>query len=193
MSWLLQNHRASAVKNEQGTAIIAALLVLMLLTFMVIAATDTTISEKTMVRSETIFEQNFYKAESAATEGVQQIANSTKPQDLLPELITSASSNYLLLRSANSQNPQSDLANLDTNGDGVIDNSDTFDTTSGIGPNTYRIVIQMPIASGSSKSLTQTGSRLYNYVSYGLSMADKNSAGRFISVSIVKIGFTKRF
>lgn len=187
MSWLLQNQRASALKNEQGTAIIAALLVLMLLTFMVIASTDTTISEKTMVRSETIFEQNFYKAESAAMEGVQQIANSTKPKDLLPALSTGT-----LLRSANSQNPQSDLANLDTNGDGVIDNGDTFDTTSKIGPNTYRIVILMS-GSGNSKSLTQTGSRLYTYAAYGLSMADKDSTGRFLSVSIVKIGFKKRF
>ena len=188
MSRLLRDLRMPALKNEQGTAIIAALLVLMLLTFMAIAATNTTISEKAMVRSESIFEQNFYKAESAAMEGVQQIANATLPKNLLAALSTGT-----LLRSADSKDPQSDLANLDTNGDGVINNNDTFDSTSKIGPNTYRIVIQMPIASGSSKSLTQTNSRLYTYVAYGLSMADRDSTGRFISVSIVKIGFKKRF
>ncbi len=188
MSWLLQDQRVPGIKNEQGTAIIAALLILMLLTFMAISATNTTISEKAMVRSEAIFEQNFYKAESAAMEGVQQLANATSPQNLLAPL-----SSGTLLRSADSLEPQSDLANLDTNGDGVIDNLDTFGTTSNIGPNTYQIVVQLPISSGSSKSLTQTSSRLYNYAAYGLSMADKDSTGRFISVSIVKIGFKKRF
>lgn len=188
MSRLLQDQRMPALKNEQGTAIIAALLILMLLTFMAIAATNTTISEKAMVRSEAIFEQNFYKAESAAMEGVQQMTNATTPQNLLAAL-----SSGTLLRSADSQNPESDLANLDTNGDGVIDNFDTFNSTSNIGPDTYQIVIQLPIASGSSKSLTQTSSRLYTYAAYGLSMADKDSTGRFISVSIVKIGFKKRF
>lgn len=188
MSWFLQNQRVPTLRNEQGTAIIAALLILMLLTFVAISATDTTINEKAMVRSAAIFEQNFYKAESAAMEGVQQIANATLPKDLLAAL-----SSGTLLRSADSLQPQSDLANLDTNGDGVIDNKDTFDSTSNIGPNTYQIVIQLPIASGSSKSLTQTNSRLYDYAAYGLSMADKDSTGRFISVSIVKIGFKKRF
>ncbi|GBE12614.1 hypothetical protein BMS3Abin13_00905 [bacterium BMS3Abin13] len=190
MSRLLRDQRMPALKNEQGTAIIAALLILMLLTFMAIAATNTTISEKAMVRSESIFEQNFYKAESAAMEGVQQMTNATLPKNLLAAL-----SKGKLLRSADSKDPQSDLANLDTNDDGVFNNTDinTFDSTSKIGPNTYRIVIQMPIASGSSKSLTQTGSRLYTYAAYGLSMADRDSTGRFLSVSIVKIGIKKRF
>lgn len=189
MSWFLQNQRVPVIKNEQGTAIIVALLILMLLTFMAISATDTTTSEKAMVRSEATFEQNFYKAESAAMEGVQQLANATLPQNLLAAL-----SNGTLLRSANSLQPQSDLANLDTNGDGVIDNKDTFNSTSKIGPNTYQIVIQLPSPpQAASKSLTQTNSRLYSYVAYGLSMADKDSTGRFISVSIVKIGYNKRF
>ncbi|GBE53516.1 hypothetical protein BMS3Bbin14_02014 [bacterium BMS3Bbin14] len=188
MSRLLRDQRMPALKNEQGTAIIAALLILMLLTFMAIAATNTTISEKAMVRSESIFEQNFYKAESAAMEGVQQMTNATLPQNLLAALNPGP-----LLRPANSKDSQSDLLNLDTNGDGVIDNNDTFDVTSQIGTNTHLIVIQMPIDSGSSKSLTQTSSRLYNYVAYGLSMADPDSTGRFLSVSIVKIGFKKRF
>ncbi len=202
MSWyVLQDQRASAIKNEQGTAIIAALLILMLLSFVAITSTDTTISETSMVRSATTFEQNLYKAESEAMAGVQQMTNRTKPQELLAALITVKPPNYPLLRSANSQNPQSDLANLDTNGDKVIDNGDTFytDKTKKDPLNNhpsknmnYRIVIQMPIASGSSKG---TGSsRLYNYVSYGLSMSDwDQSTKRFLSVSIVKIGFQKRF
>lgn len=203
MSWhVLQDQRASAIKNEQGTAIIAALLILMLLSFVAITSTDTTISETSMVRSATTFEQNLYKAESEAMAGVQQMTNRTKPQELLAALITVK---YPLLRSANSQNPQSDLANLDTNGDGVIDKGDAFYTDNNDPLNdplklhllknmNYRIVIQMPIASGSSKSLTQTGSRLYNYAAYGLSMSDWDPiTSRFLAVSIVKIGFQKRF
>jgi len=186
MAWyLLQDQRVLAVKNEQGTAIIAALLILLLLTFVAISATDTAINEKAMVRSEAVFEQNFYKAESAAMEGVQKMTNATLPQNLLAAL----SSNNNLLYSADSTEPESDLANLDANGDGVIDSKDAlikpFDT-SDIDPATYRIVIQMPIAPGSSQSLTQANSRLYNYASYGLSLANK---GR----SIVKIGLKKRF
>jgi len=195
MSWyVLQDQRASAIKNEQGTAIIAALLILMLLSFVAITSTDTTISETSMVRSATTFEQNLYKAESEAMAGVQQMTNRTKPRDLLAALSTGT-----LLRSADSQDPQSNLANLDTNGDGVIDNRDTFYTDNNDPLNSkplqnmnYRIVIQLP-SHGSSLNLTPT-SRLYNYAAYGLSMSDWDpSTNRFLSVSIVKIGFQKRF
>ena len=72
--------------NEKGVAIIAALLILMLLSLLAITFTDTTITEKGIVRSEAVFERAFYKAESGAMEGIQKLANESAPKELLPAL-----------------------------------------------------------------------------------------------------------
>ncbi len=74
---------AQVTKNEEGVAIVAVLLILMLLTFVGITATNTTTSEKKMVRSKTVFDRVFLFAESAAMEGVQILAITPKPLKLI--------------------------------------------------------------------------------------------------------------
>ena len=171
--------------NEQGTAIITALLILMLLTFIGITATKTTVTEKAVIRSDAVFETSFYLAESAALEGIQKLANESTPDELLAPLITAASNNDGLLVSADAQEPENDLANCDSDGDGDIDGNDISDVCM-LDPDntTRRLVVQLPISSGSSLGLGS--SRLYSYASYGLSEAQ---GGR----SMIKIGYKKRF
>lgn len=171
--------------NERGVAIITVLLILLLLTFIGITATNTTISEKSVVRSDSVFEQGFYLAESAALEGVQRLVNESDLDELLAPLVTASSTNFGLLYSADSAEPTSDLANLDTGGDGVIDSGDTFEVSE-IDPanDTYRVVVQLPISSGSSLGLG--ASRLYSYSAYGYTEA---KGGR----SLIKIGYKRRF
>jgi len=174
--------------NEQGTAIITVLLILMLLTFVAITSTNTVINEKAMVRSEAVFEKSFYLAESAALEGVQKMENEPKPEKLLASLVkndTSAST-YGLLYGEDTEKPEDDRIQL------ADDNSKTSDAelVTNLDPSdidsagTYRRVIQKPIASGSSLALGS--SRLYDYVSYGYSMANDGRA-------MIKVGYKKRF
>ncbi len=170
--------------NEHGVAIITVLLILLLLTFIGITATNTTVTEKVVVRSDSVFEQGFYLAESAALEGVQRLVNESAPDELLARLVTPASTNFGLLYSADSDEPTSDLANLDSGNDGLVDNSDNFEVSEIDADNdTYRVVIQMPIR---GSSLGMGASRLYTYTSYGYTEA---KGGR----SLIKVGYKRRF
>ncbi len=181
----IKKSMVAAVDNEQGTAIVAALLILLLLTFVAIMATDTTTTEKAIVRSDSVFERNFYRAESAALEGIQKLANESSPQELLAPLITTDANNANLLRAADSQDPDNDVANLDISGDSEVDKNDFLETSQIDSDNsTYRAVVQKPIQSGNS--LGMESSRLYDYVAYGYSEGNRGRA-------MVKIGFKKRF
>ena len=166
------------LNNEQGTAIITALLFLMLLTFIGIASTRTTITEKSVVRSEAIFQKDFFLAESAAMEGVQRLDNESAAEELLPTIIGTGATNE-------------NLINITIENDGIADVFDgvttgtTFEISeTDIDNTTLRAVTLMPISSGSSLALG--ASRLYTYNSYGYSQA---YGGR----AMVKVGFKKRF
>ena len=179
---------AQVTKNEEGVAIVAVLLILMLLTFVGITATNTTTSEKKMVRSKTVFDRVFLFAESAAMEGVQILAITPKP---LAKYDTTG-----ILTSADSKEPENYRKNIDSNppnphgnNNGRIDKGDFAGCTnciSTIDPNnnTFRLLAQLPIQSGDSLALG--GSRVYSYVSYGYS---ENWGGR----ALVEVGYRKRF
>ncbi len=175
--------------NEEGVAIVAVLLILMLLTFVGITATNTTISEKKMVRSESIFERDFFLSESAAMEGVQKMANESTPEELLAPLITTGANNEGVLVSADPEEPENDVKNLDSDSNNQIDKTDfngSPKAISEVDPKnlTFRRVVQLPIQSGDSLGLG--ASRIYSYASYGYS---ENSGGR----AMIKVGYRKRF
>jgi hypothetical protein len=172
--------------NENGTAIVAALLILLLLTIVALTATDTTVNEKAMVRSEAIFEQNFSLAESASLEGVQKLDNKGNDQvdELLVAEITVASDNYALLLESDSAATQEILALLDTNNDGVIDSNDTLEVSE-LNAETFRAAVLLPIDSGDSISVTAASSRLYTYNSFGIS---EHRNGKVM----VRVGYKRR-
>ena len=179
------------IENDEGVAIITVLLILMLLTFVGITATNTTTSEKKMVRSESIFERDFFLSESAAMEGVQKMANESTPEELLAPLVKTVTTakNYGLLVDANSDEPENDVKNLDSDNNNQVDQADfnsSAKAISEIDPKnlTFRRVVQLPIQSGDSLALGS--SRMYSYASYGYS---ENSGGR----AMIKVGYRKRF
>ncbi len=178
--------KSTLLANEQGTAIITALLLLMLLTFIGITSTRTTITEKSVIRSDAVFEKSFYLAESAALEGVQRLANESAPEELLVAFLKpGVSKNDGLLVAADAQKPENDTANCDSDGDGNVNGNDTFDICElDPGNETYRLVVELPIASGSSLALGS--SRIYSYASYGLT---ESQGGR----AMIKVGYKKRF
>jgi hypothetical protein len=189
LNTLRQTYSSQPVSNENGTAIVAALLILLLLTFVAITATDTTITEKAAVRSEAIFEQDFYLAESAALEGIQKMENQDDPEELLAPLIESGAENEGLLASEDTsaeEGDDKDQVATDVDGDTVIEDDEIAASMdpSELDADTYRMVVQRPIASGSS--LGMGSSRLYEYTSYGYSMANDGRA-------MINIGYKKRF
>ena len=168
-------HKADQIlASEKGTALISALLVLMLLTFIGITSTRTTIDEKAVVRSDSIFQQDFYLAESASLEGIQRLDNESTPEELLAPLIVSGAANEGLLVHYTAPDLEDYLTNLDFSGDGTISGSDDGFNPSENDPDTFRLVVQMPIQAGSSLALGS--SRLYSYYSVGLSEAQGGRA-----------------
>ena len=63
----------SVVSNENGSAIVIAMLVLSVLTILGISSMHTSTIELQIVHNEKIYQQNFYQAESAAMEGAQKL------------------------------------------------------------------------------------------------------------------------
>nr|WP_321467067.1 hypothetical protein [uncultured Desulfobulbus sp.] len=180
------------LRDEQGTAIVAALLILLMLTFVALTATDTTVNEKTMIRNEAIFEQNFSLAESAALEGLQKLASMDNDDiaDLLPSRISSTSTNKDLLVGSDSEEMKDIFDLLDSTSDGIIDKDDYYAASpsfekSNIGAETYRTALLLPIANGDSLSTTTARSRLYRYDTIGLS---EDGGGK----SMILIGYKRR-
>ena len=74
----------SNLNNEEGSAIVIALIILVLLTMIGISATDNTVIELQIVRNEAIYRQNFYKAEGAVIEAAQILEVSSVADSLPP-------------------------------------------------------------------------------------------------------------
>lgn len=172
--------------KETGTVIVTALLILLLLSIVGLAGTDSTIMEKAMVRSDAVGIRVGYLAESGAMEGVQKVENEEAKEELLPAWLSRASRNYGMLVEADARDPGIDSHNLDLNGDGTVDEKDIAAMErSETDPDgrTYRLVV-LKAAQGSSTALGQ--SRLYDYIAYGYSEA-------FGGLAMIKVGFKKRF
>lgn len=174
----------STLQNENGVAIIAALLFLMLLSVVAITFTDTTVTEKAIVRSESVFERAFYKAESGAMEGIQKLANESDPAELLPNK-GGAVKNAGLLFSLDREELDDNDAMIGTAAN--LGNPASWNTSEMDG-HTFRRVV-LPDGGGSlghESSLKVTQARDYYYYSFGFSEADEGSA-------LVKIGYVKHF
>ena len=65
----------SILKNEQGSAIVVAMLVLLLLTIIGAAATQNSITELAIVRNDLLYRDQLFNAEGAAMEAAQWIEN----------------------------------------------------------------------------------------------------------------------
>ncbi len=177
------NVRHRILGNDQGTAIITALLVVMLLTLVGITATNTTITEKAVVRSEAVFEQDFYLAESAAMEAVQKLENQTTAEELLPKLMEAGAENEDLLTEAEEDGPTDELTLLDSDNDNDIDGNDDFELSeTDTASTTYRRAALLK----PEGSLGLGSSRLYSFFAFGLS---ESNGGR----SLIKVGYNKRF
>lgn len=159
----------SNLNNEEGSVIIMALIVLVALTMIGIVSTDNTVVELQIVRNETIYRQNFYRAESAVIEGAQVMEDSTLtiPPSLPWIQKTTTAPN---MENVSNWNPGN--SNLSNN----MNNPLTNETR-------YAAIFIKKVG---SKKMTNPDS-LYLYHVYGL--FDSTSQGR----SMIRMGYNKRF
>ncbi len=77
---------ATILQSEEGSVMVLALIVLAMLTIIGISASNTSTTELQIVRNDLLHRINFYKAEAAAREGAQTVANlaKTSPSEVNP-------------------------------------------------------------------------------------------------------------
>jgi len=162
----------SNLKNEEGSVIIMALIVLVALTMIGIISTDNTVVELQIVRNETIYRQNFYRAESAVIDGAQVMEDSDLTA-AIPWIQTLATAPDMENVSNWDSTPFTGNAQLSNN----MNNPLTNETS-------YAAVFVKKV--GSKKMTSPTS--LYLYYIYGLSDSTSGQ-GR----SMIRMGYNKRF
>jgi Tfp pilus assembly protein PilX len=163
----------SILKNEEGTVMVIALLILALLTIIGISGTNTTVTELQIVGNDARYRQNFYRAEAAVMEAAQMSENA--PVDTLRDrTFNTAGYEWLTGRGVNS----SDMTvtanwNIGTN----------CTTAAATLPSTMYSVVEEGVVGG---SLDVSGTQLYEYTIYGLCNANNGE-------SFIVVGYKMRF
>jgi hypothetical protein len=163
--------KQSMLVKENGSVLIVALILLVLLTLMGISATMNTDIELQIAGNELISRTNFYRAEAAAMENMQVLDNEGD------QIIEVGNYNWL--------NLPGDLPNPDdiTNpANWTEDYSDVSATADSANDQRYLTVFEGVIA---GDSLDMTRSRIYTYRIVG---SNRNNG-----LSIVEMGFKKPF
>ena len=170
----------SILKYEEGSVIVMALIVLVALTMIGIISTDNTVVELQIVRNETIYRQNFYKAESAVIDGAQVM------EDSILMIPPSPSRPWIqMLASLPVPDHMEDVNNWDTNvGTGNAQLSNNMNNPDPKNNTSYAAVFIKKI--GSKKMTSPTS--LYLYHVYGL-FNSTSGQGR----SMIRMGYNKRF
>ncbi len=155
------------LKNQEGSAIVIALLALAVLSIMGVASINTTRIELKIVRNEQIYQSHFYQAEAAVMEAAQRLA---------------CESNIAQIRADSTTKPWLVSADID------LENLDTFtanDSTALLSDEASFAVNARGIVPGGSLDMT-TGTNMYVFGIYGYS-ADNDSS------VFIGIGYKKRY
>ncbi len=167
----------SNLNNEEGSAIVIALIILVLLTMIGISATDNTVIELQIVRNEAIYRQNFYKAEGAVIELGQIMEDN--------DISLAASWDWLTDEAAALD--MEVIGNWDlTPGTGNSQLSNNINDAGDPANNTSQAAISNGVADGASLDMTTTN--LFDYSVYGL-FDSTSGQGR----SMIMMGYRKRF
>ena len=165
------------INNENGSAIVLALIILAVLTIIGISASTTTTIELKIVRNERILQQNFYTAEASVYEGAQRIEQESNPE---VQLIAWTTGHDWLNDNTLDFSTSANWQDLGPASGNVNDNSDA----SVIDPTASFAANAKGVRTGGSLDMGST--RLYEYSVFGLSQWN---GGR----SIIEIGYLRRF
>ena len=162
----------SLLRNEDGSIMVIALVLLVLLTFLGMSATTTSSIEVQIARNDRIYKQNFYLAEGAAMTALQTLEDAA-PANLMP---TTTTFSWLTTSAVDMSNPAT-MITYDDQGPGNLG-------TLAIDPNARYGVVSHGIAPGASYLITSP-TRLYEYSVYGLYSGNGQSH--------IVMGYRKRF
>jgi Tfp pilus assembly protein PilX len=165
------------LNNENGSAIVLALIILAVLTVIGISASTTSTVELKIVRNEKIHNQNFYYAEAGVYEGAQRIEQEADPEVQL--IAATTGYDWLNDNTIDFSTPANWQDSGPASGD-VNDNSDP----SVVDPTVSLAANAKGVRPGGSLDMGST--RLYEYSVFGLSQWN---GGR----SIIEIGYLRRF
>lgn len=149
-------------KNEcgqEGSIVIVALVLLVLVTLMGVSITQITSVEMRVAANERDYKRVFYLAEAAVMEAMQRLENA-EPVNLKTSTTTLP---WL-------HDDDTNLENRDN-----MKNTDGISTQSSFDQDTYFAVTARGITGGSSLSMT-TSSRLYSFDAYGYSEKQRGRA-----------------
>ncbi len=161
-----------SLKNEEGSAIVIALMILMVVTIIGVSSSNTTTVELQIVRNDGIYKQNLYLAEAAAQEAIQRIWNVSRSDPFLLERRTPVWLNTI------------DMADIDNWDDDGADGDDTA-LVSSTDPNASLSVVDVGIPDGGSLDISSETSA-HDFAVFGL--GNRNNGRVFI-----QIGYRERF
>jgi hypothetical protein len=78
----------NAQENEEGSVVVLSLLVLVILSIVGFSASRTSTTEKQIIRNDAIYQENFYLAESGATEAAQMLHDTVDNSGLRDRTLT---------------------------------------------------------------------------------------------------------
>jgi len=187
--------RDPVLGNEEGSVIVLALIILMLLTMIGTSATNTSTLENQVAGNERNYKQNFFKAEAAALQGAQRIQLApTHTQDPIKD------DNDAAVQANGVNGVASDYAHTaartlpDTDGDGQLENlfdrianwEDLEAETTADHKDTHYMIIYTGIAPWSSLDMTSpTQVRAFSVYGQRLNTAS-------IEKMIIETGFARR-
>ena len=166
----------SNLNNEEGSAIVIALIILVLLTLLGTVSTKDTVVELQIVRNEAIYRQNFYKAEAAIVELGQIMEDN--------DISTPAS--YDWLTDIGTASDMEVIGNWNWTPGGNSQLSNNMNDGPDLNNNTAQAAIRNGIAGGGSMDMTATN--LFDFSVYGL-FKSTTGQGR----SLIMMGYRKRF
>ena len=143
--------KMSILKNEDGSVLIVALMMLVLLTIIGVSASKMSEIDIMIAGNERVYKQNFYRAEASAMDSVQVLDNEDLENPSLSWLFTSYSS-------YNENIWDTEQANL---GNSLDSNTEFFSLSLGV------------VEGG---SLDMSKSKVYEYEVYGRSTQNRGQA-----------------
>ena len=158
------------INSEDGSVLVLALVMLVLLSLLGISASRTAEVEIGIAGNEKTFRQNLYRSEGAAMAGVQMLENETDPDALknLTPIWLHPSLPDPNIRSATNWDPANNNSNQ------AIDTNSRY------------LSVYRGIAPGSSLDIGATPTTLHQFSIYGRAVRNNGEA-------IIEIGYRRRF
>lgn len=163
--------KLNRMNNEEGSAILIALLVLAAVTVIGFTSSNVSLIEQRIVQNEQIGVSNFYLSESAALESLQWLDLAQNPEDIVP-----FTTPYPWLN---------DVGTWDFSVSGVWDTVSTPNASvSTVDPTAAKYAVNM-MGTDSKSTLSLNATRVYKFEAFGLSEQSQSEA-------IIQVGYNKR-